>query len=76
MRILIINASIATQNKQRRYISHGFIIIEKDKIQRVGPGDPKLADFKKGYKIIDAMGLIVLPGFINAHVHLGESIFQ
>jgi 5-methylthioadenosine/S-adenosylhomocysteine deaminase len=76
MRILIINASIATQNKHRKYIPHGFIVVEKDKIKKISSGNPKSIDFKKGYKVINANGLIVLPGFINAHVHLGESIFH
>ena len=76
MNILIINASILTQNKRRVYIPHGFIVVKKNKIEKVSSGNPELADLKKDYKIIDAGGLLVLPGFINAHVHLGESVFQ
>lgn len=76
MKTLIINAYILTQNKQRRYIPHGFIIVKDDKIQKVSLGDPELIDFKNCSNIIDAKNLIVLPGFINAHVHLGESAFQ
>lgn len=76
MNLLIINAAILTQNKRRRHIPHGFIVVRKDKIDKVSSGDPKPNDFKSGYKVINAKNLIVLPGFVNAHVHLGESIFQ
>jgi len=78
MNILIINASIITQNKQRKYIPRGFIVIKRSEIKKIGSGDPNMADIKVrgGYKIIDASGLLVLPGLINAHVHLGDSIFQ
>lgn len=76
MNILITNASIITQNRQRKYIPRGFVIIDGNEIKRVGSGDPNTADLKSEYHVIDAKGLFVLPGFINAHVHLGESIFQ
>jgi 5-methylthioadenosine/S-adenosylhomocysteine deaminase len=75
MRILIKNASIITQNKNRDYISKGFVVIKNDKFEEIIEGDPTKKDIAKSNKIVDAKRMILLPGLINAHVHLGESIF-
>jgi 5-methylthioadenosine/S-adenosylhomocysteine deaminase len=76
MSILIKNAYIVTQNKKREYITQGFIIVKKDRIYKIESGNPNLSDLKEIDKTIDAEGFMILPGFINTHVHLGESIFQ
>lgn len=76
MKILIKNAFIVTQNKKREHILDGFIVIKNDKFEKVAEGNPKEKDIKKFNKIIDAKKMVVLPGFVNAHVHLGESIFN
>lgn len=51
----------------------GFIVIKNDKFEKIAEGNPKEKDIKKSNKIIDAKKMVVLPGFVNAHVHLGES---
>jgi len=76
MRILIKNAFIITQNKKRENISKGFIIVKNNKFEDIGSEDYRKEDTKKFDKIIDARNLVVLPGLINSHVHLGESIFE
>lgn len=45
----------------------GTVVIEDGRIQRVG-GDPP-----RGAQILDLTGLTLLPGLIDAHVHLGTS---
>jgi 5-methylthioadenosine/S-adenosylhomocysteine deaminase len=74
--ILIKNATIVTQNKKRDIIPHGFIVVKNSYISKVKKDNPSSLDLQGINKIIDAKGLIIFPGFINAHVHLGESIFQ
>lgn len=76
MRILIKNAFIITQNDKRENIPRGFVMIKNDKLEMIGAGDPKERDILKCHKIIDAKNLVVMPGLINAHVHLGESIYK
>lgn len=75
MSILIKNISINTQDKNRRYVYRGFIVIKKDKIKKIGSGNPGNKDVKEANEIINGEGLIASPGLINAHIHLGESIF-
>jgi 5-methylthioadenosine/S-adenosylhomocysteine deaminase len=70
MSILLKNCYIVTQNKKRKNI-FGDILIENGKIKKIGELDKSDAD-----KVIDVNGSIVLPAFINTHMHLGETIFK
>lgn len=73
MKILITNGIILTMDKDRRIIKDGAVAIGDGKIQAVG----KTSDIKKSYsgdKTIDATGFVVMPGFINTHVHMGMTI--
>jgi 5-methylthioadenosine/S-adenosylhomocysteine deaminase len=74
MRRLISNISIITQNKKREIIPRGFIILKDNQIESVGSGLPK--PDRDIDSIIDGAGLIVTPGLVNAHVHLGETVYQ
>ena len=63
--MLIINANILPMEGEE--IEKGYIQIEQGKIKALGSMDtcPKDAD------IYDAEGAVVLPGFVDAHCHLG-----
>ncbi len=70
--VLIQNANIVTMNSNRDVVS-GHIYIEKDRIVSVGdqPEKAKGAD-----KVIDAKGQVVIPGLIQTHIHLCQSLFR
>jgi len=72
MKTIIKNATIFTQNRNRDIIERGYIVIEDSVISALG-SNIKMS--KHGHKEIDAQGLWVLPGFVNSHVHLGETIY-
>jgi 5-methylthioadenosine/S-adenosylhomocysteine deaminase len=74
--ILIKNATIVTQNGIRDIIPNGFIVVKDGYINKIKRNSPSPLDLRGAEKIIDASGLTIFPGFINAHIHLGESIFQ
>src|SRR5918911_1287521 len=81
MSLIIDNASMLL-GKELTFVSQGFIEISNDGIikkakaashstvsaminsKRLDPNDEK----------IDAQGFLVIPGFINAHTHIGDSI--
>ncbi len=67
MRILIKNGYIVSMASE---IKKGDILIEDDRIARIGMIDCE-AD-----KVIDATNKIVMPGLINAHTHVGMSLFR
>jgi cytosine/adenosine deaminase-related metal-dependent hydrolase len=70
--LLIKNASLlVTLDAQRREIPDAGIFIRDGWIEQVGPSEqlPKKAD-----QILDLSGHIVLPGLINTHHHLYQTL--
>lgn len=64
--MLIINAKIVTMNNQT--YDNGYILTKGDKIEKIGD----MIDLNiMSKQFIDANGGIVMPGFIDAHCHLG-----
>ena len=64
--MLIYNAEIHTLDSQG-VITNGWIETENHKIKAIGEGAP--ADIPEGS--INAQGGLLMPGFIDAHTHLG-----
>lgn len=63
----IINAKIHTMD-EAGIIENGFVRVSGGLIDEVGPMDAFRPD---GGEVIDAAGAQLLPGFIDAHTHLG-----
>ena len=62
----IYNVQIKTMEK-RRSIENGWIEIENGKIIAVEEGSPDVV----GTEDLDGQGKLLIPGFIDAHTHLG-----
>ena len=71
--LLIEDAYIITMNDDREVFTSGQIAVSDGKIVTVGPasGDGHVATRK-----VDGSGLIVMPGIVNAHDHLAQSLFR
>ena len=70
--VVIRNADwIVTVDRERRILRNGAIAIVDDRISFVGKDDhlPEPARRAAGMETIDAAGLLVLPGFVDTHVH-------
>ncbi len=70
--LLLKNAEmLVTMDPSRREIADGGLYIEDGIIKQVGPTItlPQKAD-----RVIDAGGQIVLPGFVNTHHHLNQTL--
>ena len=52
-----------------REITAGWILIKENLIEEVGEGEPPAADV-----VIDAAGTVVLPGFVNTHHHMYQTL--
>jgi len=62
---------IVTMDKDRREIKDASIYVEDGIIKQVGPASelPQTAD-----TVIDMSGQVVLPGFVNCHHHLNQTL--
>jgi len=70
--LLIKNARVlVTMDEQRREIEHGAIFVRGNVIEQVGPTAdlPQAAD-----DVIDAAGHVVIPGLVNTHHHMYQSL--
>lgn len=64
--LIIYNARICTMDKCGTVIENGWVSIENGKITGTGAGETKVSSSD-----IDAGGRLLIPGFIDAHTHLG-----
>src|SRR3989475_3250686 len=62
---------VVTMDDPGTELPGGSILIDDGVITWVGPGDPPPAD---GVEVIDGRGMIAIPGLINAHHHLYQSM--
>jgi imidazolonepropionase-like amidohydrolase len=66
-RTLILNAHILTQNDAREVYKRGSVLIEEGRNARL---DNRADVQESGAEIIDAEGMALLPGLVNAHSHI------
>ena len=74
--LLIEKGYLLPGNSSGVEIPFGFILIEDDLITAVSEGDPSEQVRNRADEIIDASGQMVMPGLINAHVHLQQSLVR
>lgn len=68
--ILIRGGLLVTMDPQRR-IFPGDLYVENGRIAAVGAGAPQTAD-----QVIDAAGQVVMPGLVQLHIHLTQTLFR
>lgn len=67
--IAITNARIITMNGDE-VIQNGTIVIHENRIEAVGAASE--VDVPEGAYVMDAEGKTVMPGFVDAHAHIGN----
>ena len=73
--MVIYNACIVTQNKSRTIIPKGYIVFDENMISTVQSGDVPF-ELLCSHEAHDVQGRVVIPGLINTHIHLGETVYQ
>lgn len=66
--LIIGNGKVVTRNELGSIIDDGCIAIDKNKIIEVG-STKSLKEKYLNYRFIDAKGKLIMPGFINTHMH-------
>ena len=74
--LLVEKGYLLTGNASDAEIPTGYILIEDDLITCVSGGEAPQEIRKKADEVIDATGQIVMPGLVNAHVHLQQSLVR
>jgi 5-methylthioadenosine/S-adenosylhomocysteine deaminase len=65
--LLILGGTILTSDDANSIIENGYVLVDENMIVEVGSGHPTTSNYDQ---VIDAKGMLVCPGFINAHTHL------
>ena len=67
--IVIENGTVLTMDDDRSVYFGGHVVIDDDRITAVGAGRYGGAGGAAGAQVIDAAGMIVLPGLVDLHFH-------
>ncbi len=73
--ILIKGGTVLTQNDQREVIENGAVAISGNEIVDTGSTE-RVEDTYEADKSIDASDHLVLPGLVNAHVHVSDILLR
>ena len=71
--ILIEHSTVITLDRERRILTDGSIVVDGRDIVQVGPART-VRPLRPPARVIDARRRIVLPGFVDTHVHLSEHL--
>ncbi|KAK5788961.1 hypothetical protein VI817_009919 [Penicillium citrinum] len=69
------NATIITVNQRREIIRKGYLRVDDDRITAVGKGQ-YTSEAPIHTRNIDCHGKIIIPGLINTHAHLVQSLLR
>ncbi len=73
---LLTGMNVLTMDRDMRQIHNGELLIEGDRITKIGPQEraPDHLAGQPDIEVIDLQGRWVLPGFVNTHVHLSQQL--
>lgn len=72
--ILLRGGRVVTMDESRRIVD-ADVLVEDGRITNVGRTGGR-ADGRSGLTTIDCAGLVILPGLIQAHIHLCQTLFR
>lgn len=73
---LFIHTTIITVNKYREIILDGAIHIQGNRIAALDKTDILIANIDDSTEIVDCTNKIIIPGLINTHAHLAQSLLR
>src|SRR5688572_1030645 len=70
--LLIQNGTVVTMDRDRRVLPGADVLVEQGRIAKVG----RIRTGKKGRRVMDAAGCLVMPGLIHGHLHACQTLFR
>src|SRR6187402_1327975 len=55
------------------YLEDGVLVVEGGRVARLGPAAEVLATLPRDAKVTDHRGGLIVPGFIDAHIHYSQT---
>ncbi len=77
MTSILTHALVLTVDRRRRILTDGAIAFDDaGRLVAVDPTAEVLAAVGDGADVIDCRGRVIVPGFVDVHVHLGEQLMR
>ncbi|KAH6638455.1 5-methylthioadenosine/S-adenosylhomocysteine deaminase n1 [Boeremia exigua] len=73
---LFIHATIITVNKEREIFLDGAILVQNNRIAAIDKTEVLILNVDDSTEIIDCSDKIIIPGLINTHAHLAQSLLR
>jgi cytosine/adenosine deaminase-related metal-dependent hydrolase len=74
--LLITNVTAVTMDARRRIVADAAIAVEGDTIVAVDKRERLAADGRTYAAVLDAQGMVALPGLIDTHAHADQSLLR
>jgi 5-methylthioadenosine/S-adenosylhomocysteine deaminase len=75
MSFLLADCWLITMNDRREILESASVCVEKDRIAAVGTREQLQQRFPTA-EVIDCKGRIVMPGMVNTHTHLFQTLLK
>ncbi|MGE4086335.1 MAG: amidohydrolase family protein [Vicinamibacterales bacterium] len=73
--MLLRGATVITMNARREVLVGADVLVDGDRIAAIGPTG-SLADAARGHERLDCAGRLLIPGLINTHSHLFQTLLK
>lgn len=73
---LFIHATIITVSKDREIVLDGALLVRNGRIAAIDKTDILISDVDEMTEVIDCTNKIIVPGLINTHAHLAQSLLR
>lgn len=74
--LIVTNAVVATADAKGTMLEKGGVAVRDGRIAHIGNADELAAMQGQAKRVIDAAGMLLMPGLINAHCHAASALFR
>ncbi len=75
MKTILDNGTVVTMNDRRDVLDRASLLIDGNRIAAIGTS-ASLTALEPGAEVIDVTGAIVIPGMVNTHTHLFQTLLK
>src|ERR1700753_1929497 len=75
MTFIVADGWLTTMNERREILERGSVCVENDRIAAEGTRQ-QLQHSYPGAEVVDCSGCIVMPGMVNTHTHLFQTLLK